>query len=119
MDDGSSDQTVNLARSLELDVYVHDRHYGYGRNQQTCSRQALMRGAEIVIMVHPDYRHTPLLVTAMGGEKGITRASRAIAQPAIVDTLPTGAVSNLQYLDNHPDLLSDFSAMDDSQTEKN
>jgi glycosyltransferase involved in cell wall biosynthesis len=65
VDDGSSDQTVNLARSLGLDVYVHDRNYGYGRNQQTCYHQALMHGAEIVIMVHPDYQYTPLLLTAM------------------------------------------------------
>jgi glycosyltransferase involved in cell wall biosynthesis len=65
VDDASSDETVNLARSLGLDVYVHDRNYGYGRNQQTCYRQALQRGAEIIIMVHPDYQYTPLLVTAM------------------------------------------------------
>src|SRR6476646_267419 len=65
VDDGSSDQTVSLARELGLDVYVHDGNYGYGRNQQTCYREALGRGADIVIMVHPDYQYTPLLVTAM------------------------------------------------------
>jgi glycosyltransferase involved in cell wall biosynthesis len=65
VDDGSSDQTVSLARELGLDVYVHDRNYGYGRNQQTCYREALAQGADIVIMVHPDYQYTPLLVTAM------------------------------------------------------
>ena len=63
--DGSSDGTVELGRSLGLDVYVHDRNYGYGRNQQTCYREALAAGAEIVIMVHPDYQYTPFLVTAL------------------------------------------------------
>ena len=56
VDDGSSDQTAGLGRALGLDVYVHDRNYGYGRNQQTCYREALGRGADIVIMVHPDYQ---------------------------------------------------------------
>ena len=65
VDDGSSDDTVSLARELGLDVYVHNRNYGYGRNQQTCYREALAHGADIVVMVHPDYQYTPLLVTAM------------------------------------------------------
>lgn len=65
VDDGSSDKTAELGRSLGLEVYVHDRNYGYGRNQQTCYREALAAGADIVIMVHPDYQYTPLLVTAL------------------------------------------------------
>ena len=65
VDDGSCDETVELARELGLEVYVHDGNYGYGRNQQTCYREALAHGADIVIMVHPDYQYTPLLVTAM------------------------------------------------------
>jgi len=65
VDDGSSDATVALARELGLGVYVHDSNYGYGRNQQTCYREALACGADIVVMVHPDYQYTPLLVTAM------------------------------------------------------
>jgi glycosyltransferase involved in cell wall biosynthesis len=65
VDDYSSDSTVKLAEHLGLQVYVHDRNYGYGRNQQTCYREALAAGADVVIMVHPDYQYTPLLVTAM------------------------------------------------------
>jgi glycosyltransferase involved in cell wall biosynthesis len=65
VDDCSSDGTVALAELLGLQVYVHDRNYGYGRNQQTCYREALAAGADVVIMVHPDYQYTPLLVTAM------------------------------------------------------
>jgi hypothetical protein len=48
-----------------LQSFVHNRNYGYGRNQQTCYREALAAGADVVIMVHPDYQYTPLLVTAM------------------------------------------------------
>jgi glycosyltransferase involved in cell wall biosynthesis len=65
VDDYSSDSTVKLAESLGLQVYVHDRNYGYGRNQQTCYREALAAGADVIIMLHPDYQYTPLLVTAM------------------------------------------------------
>src|SRR6266542_6903700 len=65
VDDGSHDRTVEVARELGLTCYVHDRNYGYGRNQQTCYREALAAGADVVIMLHPDYQYTPLLITAM------------------------------------------------------
>jgi glycosyltransferase involved in cell wall biosynthesis len=65
VDDRSSDHTVELARRLGLQVFQHDRNYGYGRNQMTCYREALAAGADVVIMVHPDYQYTPLLITAM------------------------------------------------------
>ena len=67
VDDYSKDKTVELAKKLGLLVFVHDRNYGYGRNQQTCYREALAAGADIVVMVHPDYQYTPLLVPAMAG----------------------------------------------------
>ena len=65
VDDHSSDRTVEIAAQLGLQFFVHDQNYGYGRNQQTCYREALAAGADVVIMVHPDYQYTPLLVTAM------------------------------------------------------
>jgi glycosyltransferase involved in cell wall biosynthesis len=65
VDDSSSDETAALAQQLGVLTFVHDRNYGYGRNQQTCYREALAAGAEIVVMVHPDYQYTPRLVTAM------------------------------------------------------
>jgi len=65
VDDHSSDRTVEVAHQLGLQFYVHDQNYGYGRNQQTCYREALAEGADVVIMLHPDYQYTPLLVTAM------------------------------------------------------
>jgi glycosyltransferase involved in cell wall biosynthesis len=65
VDDGSSDETVRLARQLGLSTFAHDVNYGYGRNQMTCYREALRAGADVVVMVHPDYQYTPRLVTAM------------------------------------------------------
>jgi len=66
-DDSSGDGTVRLARSLGLDVQVHERNKGYGANQKTCYRRALEKGADIVIMLHPDYQYPPKLITAMAG----------------------------------------------------
>lgn len=67
VDDSSKDQTVVLSKQLGVHTFVHDSNYGYGRNQQTCYREALAAGADIVVMVHPDYQYTPLLVPAMAG----------------------------------------------------
>ena len=67
VDDSSRDQTAELSRRLGVQTFVHDANYGYGRNQQTCYREALKAGADIVVMVHPDYQYTPLLVPAMAG----------------------------------------------------
>jgi len=65
VDDNSSDRTVALAKELKIQTFLHDRNYGYGRNQKTCYSEALKRGADIVIMVHPDYQYTPRLIAAM------------------------------------------------------
>ncbi|MGA2850934.1 MAG: glycosyltransferase family 2 protein [Terracidiphilus sp.] len=67
VDDSSKDQTAALSRELGVETFVHDSNYGYGRNQQTCYREALAAGADIVVMVHPDYQYTPSLVPAMAG----------------------------------------------------
>jgi glycosyltransferase involved in cell wall biosynthesis len=65
VDDHSSDRTIEEAKRLGLTVFVHDKNYGYGRNQQTCYSEALAEGADVVVMLHPDYQYTPLLLTAM------------------------------------------------------
>jgi glycosyltransferase involved in cell wall biosynthesis len=66
VDDGSRDCTVELARSLPgVQTVVHDRNRGYGANQKTCYRTALAAGADVVVMVHPDYQYTPRLITAL------------------------------------------------------
>jgi len=67
VDDSSRDHTAELSKRLGVRTFVHDANYGYGRNQQTCYREALAAGADIVVMLHPDYQYTPLLVPAMAG----------------------------------------------------
>jgi glycosyltransferase involved in cell wall biosynthesis len=62
VDDGSSDETARVARELGLELFIHNRNYGYGANQKTCYREALQAGADIVAMVHPDYQYDPTLL---------------------------------------------------------
>ena len=62
VDDGSTDDTVAIARELNLKLFLHDRNYGYGANQKTCYTEALKAGADIVVMVHPDYQYDPRLL---------------------------------------------------------
>jgi glycosyltransferase involved in cell wall biosynthesis len=71
VDDASCDDTVAIARTLpQTMVVVHPNNCGYGANQKTCYREALAAGADIVIMVHPDYQYTPLLIPAMASMIG-------------------------------------------------
>src|ERR1700710_18830 len=66
VDDGSRDETAALARTLpSVNVHVHSQNKGYGGNQKTCYKLALEAGADIVIMIHPDYQYTPKLIPAM------------------------------------------------------
>ncbi|MFT3782922.1 MAG: glycosyltransferase family 2 protein [Nibricoccus sp.] len=66
VDDFSRDNTAEVARTLpNVLVHVHEKNLGYGGNQKTCYRLALEQGADIVIMVHPDYQYTPMLIPAM------------------------------------------------------
>jgi glycosyltransferase involved in cell wall biosynthesis len=66
VDDGSADRTVPIAKSLpNTTVHIHPKNQGYGANQKTCYRMALEEGGDIVVMVHPDYQYTPMLIPAM------------------------------------------------------
>jgi len=65
VDDQSQDRTAEIGRSLGINTIVHSKNLGYGGNQKTCYQEALKLGADIVIMVHPDYQYTPKLITAM------------------------------------------------------
>ena len=64
-DDASQDETAEIARGLGIHTLVHDRNRGYGGNQKTCYAEALRRGADVVVMLHPDYQYTPRLIAAM------------------------------------------------------
>jgi glycosyltransferase involved in cell wall biosynthesis len=67
VDDHSSDDTVSVATRCGLKVFVHKSNRGYGANQKTCYREALASGADIIVMLHPDYQYNPALVPAMAG----------------------------------------------------
>jgi len=92
-DDASSDNTTELARSLGIHTLVHQRNRGYGGNQKTCYRTALERGADIVVMLHPDYQYTPRLVPAMAsmiasGEYDVVIGSRILGRGALAGGMP-------------------------------
>jgi len=94
VDDGSRDDTVAVARTLPgVLVHVHARNLGYGGNQKTCYRLALEQGADIVIMVHPDYQYTPRLLPAMvaligGGLYDCVLGSRILGGGALAGGMP-------------------------------
>jgi glycosyltransferase involved in cell wall biosynthesis len=93
VDDGSSDDTVEIARKLNLKVFVHGRNYGYGANQKTCYTEALRAGADIVVMVHPDYQYDPrllpdLLAPLERGEADVVLGSRLKSGSALRDGMP-------------------------------
>ena len=93
VDDASNDKTVSLARELGIRTIVHEENRGYGGNQKTCYGDALDAGADIVVMVHPDYQYSPRLVTAMSamiasGEFDVVLGSRIITGSAIKGGMP-------------------------------
>jgi glycosyltransferase involved in cell wall biosynthesis len=93
VDDASGDETVDVARRLGLTVFVHPQNRGYGGNQKTCYREALKAGADIVVMLHPDYQYSPRLVGAMAqmvasGHYDVVLGSRILAQDAMQGGMP-------------------------------
>jgi len=86
VDDVSSDETVEIAQRLGLDVIVHPQNKGYGGNQKTCYREALAAGAEVVVMVHPDYQYDPTRIPAviapiLAGKADMVLGSRFLGDP--------------------------------------
>ncbi|MCR4376011.1 MAG: glycosyltransferase family 2 protein, partial [Acidobacteria bacterium] len=93
VDDASEDDTVEVARRLGLRILVHTENLGYGGNQKTCYREALSLGADIVVMLHPDYQYSPRLVGAMAhmvasGHYDVVLGSRILAQDARAGGMP-------------------------------
>lgn len=93
VDDASSDSTEVIAQGLNLFVYKHDSNLGYGGNQKSCYRLALQHGADIIIMVHPDYQYDPRLIPAMSsmllsGIYDVVLGSRILGGKAISGGMP-------------------------------
>lgn len=93
VDDNSRDETAEVARRLGLVVEVHPKNRGYGGNQKTCYAKALEHGADVVVMLHPDYQYTPLLVTPLAtmiayGVYDVALGSRILGGGALDGGMP-------------------------------
>ena len=100
VDDHSIDNTVCLARKMGVETVEHDRNYGYGRNQKTCYAEALKRGADIVVMVHPDYQYTPKLITAMASMIAFDVYDAVLGSRIIGGSALKGGMPIYKYLSN-------------------
>lgn len=94
VDDDSIDNTLLEARRLGLEVIRHERNRGYGGNQKTCYKKACENGADIVVMLHPDYQYTPKLVRAMTsmiaeGVYDVVLGSRILGKGALAGGMPS------------------------------
>lgn len=114
VDDGSTDATLEIARDLNLEIFVHNRNYGYGANQKTCYTEALKARADIVVMVHPDYQYDPVLLPQIiapitRGEADLVLGSRLKEGSAIRQGMPWWkyvANRGLTWLENRVFALS-------------
>jgi glycosyltransferase involved in cell wall biosynthesis len=93
VDDASRDETSRVARELGIKTIIHPENRGYGGNQKTCYREALRHGADIVVMVHPDYQYSPRLVAAMAsmiasGHYDVVLGSRILGGGALKGGMP-------------------------------
>jgi glycosyltransferase involved in cell wall biosynthesis len=93
VDDASTDKTLAHSVELSLITFQHERNFGYGRNQKTCYREALARGADIVVMLHPDYQYSPKLIVPMAGmiafgEYDVVLGSRILGKGALAGGMP-------------------------------
>ncbi|HYT55516.1 MAG TPA: glycosyltransferase family 2 protein [Verrucomicrobiae bacterium] len=93
VDDDSRDETLQIAKELRLEVFVHARNYGYGGNQKTCYTEALKAGADIIVMLHPDYQYDPTLLPNVvapikSGAADVVLGSRLLAGNVIRQGMP-------------------------------
>jgi glycosyltransferase involved in cell wall biosynthesis len=93
VDDSSNDDTFRISEELGIKTIVHRENLGYGANQKTCYREALKKGADVIIMVHPDYQYSPRLVTAMAsmvvsGHYDVVLGSRILGGEALRGGMP-------------------------------
>jgi glycosyltransferase involved in cell wall biosynthesis len=93
VDDASRDETAELARRLGIHTIIHPQNRGYGGNQKTCYAEALRHGADVVVMLHPDYQYTPKLLTAMAslvaiGQYDVMLGSRILCGSAWKSDMP-------------------------------
>ena len=113
VDDASADETVKVANELGLTVFQHAQNFGYGRNQKTCYREALQRGADIIVMVHPDYQYSPNLIVPMAGmiafgEYDAVMGSRILGKGALEGGMPVYKYVANRFLTLAQNLLMNY-----------
>lgn len=106
VDDSSSDQTVRVATALGVRTFVHERNRGYGANQKTCYREALRLGADIVVMLHPDYQYEPKLLPAMASMIASDVYDVVLGSRILGRTAREGGMPRYKYVSNR--LLTAF-----------
>jgi glycosyltransferase involved in cell wall biosynthesis len=100
VDDFSRDDTVQLAKKLGIRSFLHDQNYGYGRNQKTCYSEALKAGADVVVMLHPDYQYSPKLVPAMAAMIASEEYDVVLGSRIIGGTARGGGMPLYKYIAN-------------------
>jgi len=100
VDDDSHDDTVAIAHKLGLRVFRHERNLGYGRNQKTCYAEALKLGADIVVMLHPDYQYSPKILPALAGLVASGEYDLAIGSRILGGKARQGGMPVYKYLAN-------------------
>ncbi len=100
VDDASGDDTVEVARRLDIPYVVHPVNRGYGGNQKTCYAEALKRGADIVIMLHPDYQYSPKLIGAMAWLAGSDEFDVVLGSRILGDGARSGGMPLYKYIAN-------------------
>ena len=93
VDDASQDRTAEMSSELGIRTIIHRENMGYGANQKTCYQEALRLGADIVVMIHPDYQYSPKLVTAMAsmvasGHYDVVLGSRILGGKTLAGGMP-------------------------------
>ena len=100
VDDFSMDDTKDVAKRLNITTIAHEKNTGYGGNQKTCYRAALKAGADIVIMLHPDYQYTPKLIPAMVSMMAFEEYDAVIASRMLGNSALKGGMPFYKYISN-------------------
>lgn len=100
VDDCSLDNTVEISKSLGIKTFVHEKNLGYGANQKTCYKEALKLGADIVIMLHPDFQYDPRLIPAMASMVAFGNYDCALASRFLVNSAKNSKMPKYKYFAN-------------------
>ena len=106
VDDFSSDETKEIAKRLNITTIVHEKNLGYGGNQKSCYRAALKAGADIVIMLHPDYQYTPKLIPAIASMMAFEEYDAVIASRMLGNSALKGGMPFYKFVSNR--FLTEF-----------